>query len=132
MGVLTERLRRIEEQAGNLAPLAERARQVLFDGNKAIILDGETPAGKPVAPLKASTLRRRKGTGPPRAPRGAASRIISGYVVAASSAPGELTLTGGWPNFPQAAYLDAKRPLTGFRRVDLETTMNQLTEHVFK
>lgn len=132
MGILTERLEAIARQAGNLAPLGEPVSRRLEAGNRLAIMAGTTPAGVAVASLKPSTLKHRGGDGPPRAPRGAASRIVSMYRVETALSTGQAVFNGSWPGFAAAAYISAARPVGGFRPVDLVWSMDQLKSHVFK
>jgi hypothetical protein len=136
VGKLSERCAAIARRCGDLSPLAAPVRERLVEGNRAAVLAGVSPDGRPVAPLAASTLKRRRGTGPPRAPRGAASRVVAGYVVAVDAGPGRLTFTGSWPAFPQVDYLDRgtrrmpPRPTYGFRGEDLDAVRAMLRGHV--
>src|SRR4051812_17458551 len=100
MGAITERLADIARRAGDLSPLGEPVRRALWEGNKERALAGETAQGAKFAAVKASTQKTRGGSGPPLAPRGAASRIVTGYVVSVVAAVGRLTFTGSWPDLP--------------------------------
>lgn len=138
MGKLAERCSDIARRCGDLSPLREPVRARLWEGNKAAILAGQTPQGAEVAALAASTQKRRKGGGPPRAPRGAASRVVAGYVVTVSAGPGQLSFTGTWPDFDAIGYLDGgtkfmpARPTLGFRPVDLDWIREQLGSYVIR
>jgi hypothetical protein len=133
MGKISDRLSQIIANGSDLSPLAAPVRDRLLDGNKEMILAGQTPDGRPADPLKPETLKRRKGSGPPRAPRGAASRVIADCVVAVFTAGGRLSFTKSWPHFGAAvAGMDRKRPTMGFRRADLDWTFEKLREHVMK
>lgn len=136
MGKLSERCADLARRCGDLSPLQEPIRQRLWEGNRAAVLAGKTPTGAAVAPLKASTLKRRKGNGPPRAPMGAASRVVAGCVVAVTAGVGRLGFTQSWPGFPEIEYLDsgtkrmAARPTLGFRPEDLDWVRAKLREHI--
>ena len=136
MGKLAERCADIARRCGDLSPLRAPLRQRLWEGNRAAVLAGTTPTGQAVAPLKPSTLKHRKGNGPPRAPQGAGSRVVTGYVESVVAGPGRLSFTGSWPAFPQIEYLDRgtnhmqARPTFGFRPVDLEATRADLRRHI--
>lgn len=138
MGKLLDRNREIARRCGDLSPLAGPVRDRLILGNRTVVLAGVSPGStKLVAPLKPSTLARRKGTGPPRAPMGAASRIVTAYEVQVTAGVGRLSFVAGWPGFsPVIEYLDrgtknmAARPIFGFRPIDLEFVRDRLREHV--
>lgn len=132
MGAILERLQTLAQRSGDLSPLRESVRRRLLEGNAQAILAGQTPQGQPVRPLAASTLRRRKGTGPPRAPRGRQSRVIAGYVVQVEAGPGLLRFLGSWPGFPAVEYLDRTRPTLGFRPEDLDAIRAELRTHVMR
>lgn len=130
MNKLVERVREMSRRCGDLRPIQETVREILWEGNRDAILAGVTPGGVRVDDLKPSTLKRRKGSGPPRAPRGAASRPISEYVVSVSAGPGHLSFTGSWPDFPEIEYVDRLRPTLGFRTQDLDEIRGLLTSYV--
>jgi len=97
MGLLLERTQEIARRCGDLSPPAEPVRERLWDANRDVILAGVSPGTtRPVAALAPSTLKRRKGGGPPRAPRGVASRIVSGCVVSVTAGPGRLCYMKSW------------------------------------
>lgn len=130
MGKLLQRNQEIARRCGDLSPLAEPVRARLVLGNREAILAGLSPDGRPVAPLKPSTLKRRTGTGPPRAPHGASSRVVADYVVTVVAGVAALRFTGTWPGFPAVEYLDRTRPTLGFRAADLEWIRAQLRKHI--
>ncbi len=139
MGAISDRLTQIIANAGDLAPLERPIKERLEAGNREMILAGKSPDGSSVAPVKPATLKGRVGPGPPRAPRGSASRVIKDYVVAVVTEGGRLKAHGSWPTFAQAiAALDqgtkrmAARPTMGFRREDLEWCRARLREHVLR
>jgi hypothetical protein len=130
MGKLLQRNQDIARRCGDLSPLAEPVRARLVQGNREAILAGLSPDGRPVAPLKPATLKRRKGSGPPRAPEGASAKVIIDYVVTVAAGPAALRFTGTWPGFPVVEYLDRTRPTLGFRAADLEWIRTQLRKHI--
>jgi hypothetical protein len=88
----------------------ERVRAIVIEGNRAGLLAGTDKQGRPLAPLAPSTLRDRKGTGPPLVPRGEASRFISGFRAEWIEEAGGYVLHCGW------AGLDSRdgRPFAGY------------------
>ncbi len=140
MGAITDRLDTIARSAADLSPLAEPVRARLWEGNRAAILAGQSPDGSAVAPVKPSTMKRRGGSGPPRAPHGSSSRSVARYVVdVVRSVAGVLTFRGHWPGFEReiqslndGSKRMAPRPTFGFRAVDLEWCRAKLREHVLR
>lgn len=138
MGKLSQRCSDIARRCGDLSALREPIRKRLWEGNAAAVMAGQTPTGQTVAPLAKSTLKGRKGNGPPRAPRGRSSRVVAGYVVSVDAGPGRLSFTGSWPDFRPVEYLDRgtrrmpARPTLGFRPADLDWIRGRLGEHVMK
>lgn len=130
MGAIMDRLNLIVQRSQDLSALREPIRQRFVEGNREAVLSGKSPTGQAVAALRPSTLKRRKGTGPPRAPRRESSRVIANYVVTVQEGPGGLTFTGGWPGFPEIRYVDAARPTVGFRPEDVAWARERLREHV--
>jgi hypothetical protein len=63
-----------------LDDLMQRIAAILKEDNAAAVLAGTDRHGQPLAPLRPSTLERRKGDGPPLAPLGGGSRVATQYV----------------------------------------------------
>jgi len=137
-GLLRERVADMAKRCGDLTPLAEPVRQRLIEGNREAILQGVSPDGNRVAPLKRSTIKRREGrSGPPRAPGFSNSRVITMYEVKVIAGPQKLTFTGGWPDFePILGWLDkgtrkmVARPTMGFRQADLDWVRGEMKAYV--
>lgn len=88
-------------QAGltNPTPLLEELERVLVADNREGLLAGTDGDGRPLAPLAASTLKKRKGTGPPLIPQFTASRAIANYRTAhGQDGPGRWVVLGAWEN----------------------------------
>lgn len=138
MGALLDRLVEIQQRCNNLAPLASPVITVLRTGNRDRALAGTDAAGTSYAPLAPATLKRRKGTGPPQAPQGEASRIVTAQTWESDASPGELRLTGSWPSLAWLIYhvqgtsrMPARDPV-GFRPQDIKTAKTLLREYVGK
>lgn len=135
---IAERLSDIARRCGDLSPLREPIRKVLVEGNKARALAGVDPQGRAYARLAASTLSRRAGTGPPLAPRYAASRVVTQYVVNVQAGPGRLSFTGSWPNVHFMEYHERggrylpQRRVFGFRRQDIDAIRPMLSDYILK
>lgn len=138
MGKIAERLADIARRGGDLSPLAEPIRRVLWEGNKERALAGEDAQGNRFAPLSPATIARRKGNGPPLAPRGASSRIVTGYVVSVLAGIGRLSFTGSWPELDWVQYhADGtkrmpRRDPFGFRQRDLDRVREMVREYVMR
>lgn len=131
MGIINDRLAAIVRRAEDLAPIGDRVRAILWTGNKERALAGTDAQGRPFRPLAPSTLRRRKGSGPPLAPEGADARIVTGYVVVVSAASGRLTATGSWPDVPWVEYAAQQgRDCYGFRQIDVDKVRATLRGHM--
>jgi hypothetical protein len=136
-----ERLADLARKCGDLTPLREPVRQVLIQGNRARAVAGTDVEGIPYedyAPLAPSTLRRRRGDGPPLAPRYANSRIVTAYEVDVQVGTGRLSFIGGWPALPWMEYHHTgtarmpRRDPYGFTVKTLEEVRTLLREHYRK
>jgi hypothetical protein len=70
--------------------------QIVKDGNREGLLAGTDRYGRAMTPLAESTLKRRRGSGPPLVPRGSASRPIRNFVVNWVSAASGWVMVAGW------------------------------------
>ena len=136
-GALRERVADMAKRCGDLTPIAPEVQAICWEANKRAVLTGKTYDGHPVAPLRPSTLKRRKGTGPPRAPNYAQSSVITMCEVNVIAGPGKLTFTKGYPGFePILGWLDQgtkkmrARPTMGFGRDELEATATLVRKHM--
>lgn len=139
MGKLAERCADIARRCDDLSPLVDPIKKRLWWGNREAVVQGVSPNGRPVAPLMPSTLARRKGDGPPRAPMRDKSRVITMYEVNVVAGPGKLSFIGGWPGFtPIIEYLShgtsrmRARPTFGFREIDLDWIRKQMQSHIIQ
>lgn len=138
MGKISNRLADIARNAGDLSPIAEPLRQILWEGNRERALRGEDAQGQAFAPLSPATLKNRKGDGPALAPRRGASRIVTGFVVHVIAGVGRLSFTGSWPGLDWVRYhADGGRRLPrrdpfGFTNATLEKARALLRQHVMK
>ena len=133
---LLDRNEEILRRAQRLEPIGEQIRETLERGKSEQLLAGRDATGDPFAPLAPSTLKRRVGTGPPLAPRGAASAIVVGYVVTIATDDGRLTAAASWPGLDWVRYHRTgtrrmpKRDPSGFRAEDLARCMEILKGYV--
>lgn len=135
MGSIRDRVKGVLDRGGDLAPLAARVRDRHKAGQRLMAVNGVDQFGRPVAPLAPSTLARRRGTGPPRAPDREASRVVRECVVSVSTAGNTLSTTKSWPGFEAAHYLDqgtSRMPGRGMglRREDLDRDREDLRRWV--
>lgn len=137
MSTILDRVEGVLDRARNLGPLAARVRARHEASHREMIARGLDPDGRPVAPLAPSTLRRRRGDGPPRAPRGVASRVVAGCEITATASGDALTLRKRWPGFAAARWLNdgtrrmPARPM-GFRPADRDRDREDFRRHVLR
>jgi hypothetical protein len=134
---LHERNAEILERMQHLERLEPQLREVFTQGKREQLLAGTDASGHPFAPLAQSTLRQRQGSGPPLAPRGADSLIVTGYQITVAVASGQLTITAGWPFLSWVKYHRTgtrrmpRRDPGGFRPADVADAMRRLREYLF-
>lgn len=104
---LSERARRCED----LSPLAAPVRDLVSQDNREAIMAGQDCDGHRVADLSPWTIATRKGTGPPRAPRGTSSRMVADLVVSVLSGVGRLSYTKSWPMDWVRFHMDGTRKM---------------------
>ncbi|MDE2506811.1 MAG: hypothetical protein KGM43_06345 [Planctomycetota bacterium] len=134
-----ERVSELAKRCGDLSPIADPVRRVLFDGNRASRLAGVDFAGRKLAPLAPSTLRKPRSNPTPLIPRGESSRMIAGYVVHVDAGPGRLRFLGSWPSlgvlinyFATGTRFMPRRDPLGFREVDLAEIRTLMRDYVAK
>jgi hypothetical protein len=131
----TERLADLARKCGDLTPLREPVKQVLIRGNRERALAGTDAQGRDFDELAPSTLKRRRGSGKPLAPRGAQSRVVTAYEVDVTAGTGRLSFIGGWPSLPWMEYHHTgtarmpRRDPYGFTAKTLERVRELLREH---
>lgn len=74
----------------------ERIRSIVVEGNRSGIMAQTDKRGRRLADLAPSTLRNRKGGGPPLVPRGEASRFIANFRAEWIAEAGGYVLHCGW------------------------------------
>lgn len=135
MASILDRLDALAGRASNLKPLEARVKARHLAGHREMIARGTRPDGRPVAPLAPATLRARVGNGPPRAPRGTASRAFTACVITATGSGTRLAIRKHWPGSRIAEYLDhgtarmPARPM-GLRPSDIAADRADLRRHV--
>lgn len=135
MASIFARLDALAGRASDLGPLAARVKARHERGQLEMVTRGTGPDGRAVARLAPSTLKGRKGGGPPRAPRGASSRAQTESRVSARSEGARLSVSKSWPGFPVAKFLDEgtkrmpARPM-GLRQEDLVDDRHDLRNYV--
>lgn len=88
-------LRRVKQGVSDLRPLARPLGQILLEGNRKGL--GTDLHGNKLAPLSPNTkTKRRGGDGPPLAPRGLGSRIVTQAQIQAAGTGDYLVLTMDW------------------------------------
>lgn len=79
-------------------PLMIEWENTITEDNRRGVLAGIDGYGHPMAPLAPSTIKHRKGTGPPLAPMGAASRVIANFRTAYGRDGEKWVAFGAWEN----------------------------------
>jgi hypothetical protein len=121
---LSEHNRQILARLANTKPVQPTIERILVQGKKTQLLGGVDAKGKPFAKLAKSTLKRRKGWGPPLSPRRAESRLPSRYAVFFQDSPNGVRVSAGWLGLPWLKYHKTgtermpKRDPGGFRAQD--------------
>lgn len=138
MGRIDDEAKRMLARMNNTRPVHGKIQRIFLDGKKEQLLQGVDWRGKRFERLKPSTLKRRRGSGPPLAPRGADSRPITHYYVIVDPAgPGRVAVEADW-HLPWMQYHNtgtkhmAARPAGGFRSQDVEKAAEALDEWVRK
>jgi hypothetical protein len=143
MGLYEHNKRRLA-RLDNTRPVHGKIQQILKDGKREQLLQGVDWRGRPFAPLKPSTLKRRKGSGPPLSPRRGESRSITHYYVLADQVgPGQLRVEADW-HVPWMRHHNtgtknkdgtqrmAARPAGGFRSQDVKKVLAALRRWVME
>lgn len=129
--------REILARGRNLAPLEPELRRIYVEGKRAQLLAGRDAQGGEFAAIKPATAKSRGGAGPPLAPRGAASDIISRYSVRFEWLSSVVRIVAGWPmNWVQYHRTGTsrmpRRDPGGFRPQDRKAAMDLVREYVMR
>lgn len=136
-GELLRKYRGIQERLDDLSPLEPRLREIYTDGKREQLLQGRGTQGDDFAPVKASTIKTRGGSGPPLAPHGEASRIVSGFQVLFERVPATLRIVAGW-SLDWVKYHKTgtrhmpKRDPGGFREQDRRAAFDALRKWIYE
>ena len=119
----------------DLRPVEHRLRQVFVEGKRFQLTRGVDARGVAFAPLKPSTQQHRSGTGPPLAPQGVNSDIVTRYDVRIEQAVNGLVLLAGWPMAWVKYHREGGRNLPrrdpgGFREEDKRDAMKIIRDWV--
>ena len=94
----------VEQRISDPQPLAVDIRQIVIDDNliaRTVGVDGDGLGMIPLRPMTPGQIRRRGGDGPPLAPQGSASRIVTDFQVeAVPVSAGSYLVVGSWPSLP--------------------------------
>lgn len=127
----SRRLARIK----NTRPVHWKIQQLLKDGKKEQLLQGVDWQGRPFAPLKPSTLKHRKGSGPPLVPKPDSRAITHYYVIIDPAGPGQIAVEADW-HVSWMRYHNTgtrnmvARPPGGFRSQDVKKAMAALRDWI--
>lgn len=89
-------LKKFNQQIRKLDTLASKMRKVVVDDNRKFALLGIDKYERDYAELRPSTIRTRRGSGPPLAPRNGTSRVIRRFYCDYTTSNGQITLNAGW------------------------------------
>lgn len=144
MDLFYDEAKGILARMNNTRPVHGKIQQIFKDGKKEQLLQGVDWQGRKFAPLKPSTLKRRRGKGPPLVPKGEDSRPITHYYVLVDPAgPGQVAVEADW-HVPWMKYHNTgtknrdgtqrmvARPPGGFRARDVEKGAEALDEWIMK
>jgi len=87
----------------DLTPLANTIGTIMVEGNRRGLLEGTDSFGDRMTDLRPSTLRRRKGDGPPLIPDGEGSSFIAGFGFEVQASPDRTLIIGSW-NVPYVHF----------------------------
>jgi|SRR6185312_3648163 len=91
------KIRGLADAARDPSPILDHLQRIAWQDNRDGLLAGTDRDGRKFAPLAASTLRRRKGTGPPLVPMREQSRLIANYRVGSiAMGAGTAKIIGYW------------------------------------
>jgi len=137
-GDLVAHNRAILARARDIRPIEPMVRHVLTTGKRDQLLAGVDSLGRKFAPLKRSTLKRRKGNGPPLIPGRTSSRMISRYRIVFEGRGDRVAVLAGWDGLPWLQYHRtgtarmAKRDPGFFRERDREAVGRLMQDYVMQ
>jgi hypothetical protein len=89
-------------KGSGLRSLADSIAKELIEGNRTDRLSGVDSSGRPQTPVKPRKGRYKLGIGPPLAPFGAMSRVVSRFRAAVKGSPGSFEVVAGWQDVVSA------------------------------
>jgi hypothetical protein len=138
MPTFLERNRLILARVQNLGPVKQLVERIFVAGKREQLERGVDSLGRSFAPLAASTVKTRGGTGPPLAPRRAASRIEARYEAHATVEATKVKVSAGWPGLDWVRYHVTgtrrmpRRDPSGFREQDKQQAAVTVREFLMK
>jgi hypothetical protein len=134
---LSDRVSDIARRCGDLTPLAQPVRQILFDGNRANKVRGLDPRGVRYARLSPYTLRVRPRPGNiPFVTTGDSSLIIRDCYISVRAGVGQLSFTQSWPNtfwieyHRTPTYNRPARDPFGYRQIDINDIKEMMGAYI--
>jgi hypothetical protein len=138
MPSLLERNQAILDRIQNPQGITENLRAFFLDSKRRQLLHGVDENGVPFAPLADSTLKRRHGNGPPLAPQGESSEIITRMQVTVTPEPHQVQVTIRWPGLDWVKYHVTggrhlpKRNPAGFSQDDKKEALRRFRDWIFE
>lgn len=136
MGLL-EHNQEILKRMRDLRPVEPQLRRIFVEGKKRQLERGVDARGVAFAPLARSTQEHRAGQGPPLAPQGPNSAIVTTYRVTFEQTVNGLTMVASWPLAWIKYHVAGGRRLprrdpTGFRPEDKAEAMRVVQDYVMR
>jgi hypothetical protein len=126
-GHLSETLDRLSKGLKDLSPIQGAMKTLVLNGNREGL--GTDRDGAPLEPVKLSTMKRRGGNGPPLAPHGTNSRIVTQAQVDSTVTPNGMAVELSWPSLSWLKYAAAKRNIVGIRPQTLGQVNQELLSY---
>jgi hypothetical protein len=124
-GTFSPLMKNLAKGFADIRPLAKEIGRLMLEGNREIGTDWNS---NNLAPLAPSTLKRRDGTGPPLAPHGLDSRIVTNAQINVVGIGDYVAIELSWKDMPWLTYHSTgtkymkQRDITGIR----PETMDQI------
>jgi hypothetical protein len=134
---LLDHNREILARMRDIRPIEPELRRIFVEGKRRQLERGVDAQGRQFTPLKPATREHRAGTGPPLAPQGVNSDIVTRYTVSFQQVADGLVVLAGWPMAWVKYHVSGTRTLprrdpSGFRPEDQREAMRRLRDYVMR
>lgn len=136
MGLL-EHNRDILRRMRDLRPVEPQLRRIFVEGKRDQLTRGVDAQGRAFEPIKPATREHRAGSGPPLAPQGVNSDIVTRYTVQLQQVANGLAVVAGWPMAWVKYHVSGGRRLprrdpSGFRPQDKAEAMRRIRDYIMR